>query len=70
MEKIEIVGLSVDSNLRDLFFFLDLAVEYGQDLKKIHFKDQSWLGLKTRSRKFNYDKLDSDSLYENCFNDF
>jgi len=30
---------------------LDLAVEYGQDLKKIQFKDQSWLGLKTRSRK-------------------
>ncbi|KYQ53727.1 Integrin-linked protein kinase [Trachymyrmex zeteki] len=28
----------------------DLAVEYGQDLKKIQFKDQSWLGLKTRSR--------------------
>lgn len=31
---------------------LDLAVEYGQDLKKIQFKDQSWLGLKTRSRKY------------------
>jgi len=29
----------------------DLAVEYGQDLKKIQFKDQNWLGLKTRSRK-------------------
>ncbi|KYM89686.1 Integrin-linked protein kinase [Atta colombica] len=28
----------------------DLAMEYGQDLKKIQFKDQSWLGLKTRSR--------------------
>ena len=28
----------------------DLAVDLGQDLKKIHFKDQSWLGLKTRSR--------------------
>lgn len=28
----------------------DLAVETGQDLKKINFKDQSWLGLKTRSR--------------------
>lgn len=28
----------------------DLAVEAGQDLKKIKFKDQSWLGLKTRSR--------------------
>ncbi|EEZ99715.1 integrin-linked protein kinase isoform X1 [Tribolium castaneum] len=28
----------------------DMAVESGQDLKKIIFKDQSWLGLKTRSR--------------------
>ncbi|CAG0887301.1 unnamed protein product [Darwinula stevensoni] len=28
----------------------DLAVENGQDLKKVGFKDQSWLGLKTRSR--------------------
>ncbi|CAG9856184.1 unnamed protein product [Phyllotreta striolata] len=28
----------------------DLAVEAGQDLKTIKFKDQSWLGLKTRSR--------------------
>lgn len=28
----------------------ELAVEAGQDLKKIKFKDQSWLGLKTRSR--------------------
>lgn len=28
----------------------DIAVEVGQDLKKIKFKDQSWLGLKTRSR--------------------
>ncbi|XP_044272381.1 integrin-linked protein kinase [Tribolium madens] len=28
----------------------DMAVEAGQDLKKIIFKDQSWLGLKTRSR--------------------
>ncbi|XP_045463350.1 integrin-linked protein kinase [Harmonia axyridis] len=27
-----------------------LAVETGQDLKKIKFKDQSWLGLKTRTR--------------------
>lgn len=27
----------------------DIAVEVGQDLKKIKFKDQSWLGLKTRS---------------------
>jgi hypothetical protein len=31
----------------------ELAVETGQDLKKITFKDQSWQGLKTRSRKFN-----------------
>lgn len=28
----------------------ELALETGQDLKKITFKDQSWLGLKTRSR--------------------
>uniref|UniRef100_A0A6P7GRD2 Integrin-linked protein kinase-like n=1 Tax=Diabrotica virgifera virgifera TaxID=50390 RepID=A0A6P7GRD2_DIAVI len=28
----------------------DIAVESGQDLKKIKFKDQSYLGLKTRSR--------------------
>lgn len=28
----------------------DLAVESGQELRKISFKDQSWLGLKTRSR--------------------
>ncbi|CAF4864948.1 unnamed protein product [Pieris macdunnoughi] len=28
----------------------ELAVNQGQDLKKIQFKDQSWLGLKTRSR--------------------
>ncbi|KAK7602548.1 hypothetical protein V9T40_008137 [Parthenolecanium corni] len=30
--------------------FHELAVETGQDLKKINFRDQSWLGLKTRSR--------------------
>jgi hypothetical protein len=29
-----------------------MAVETGQDLKRIGFKDQSWIGLKTRSRKF------------------
>lgn len=28
----------------------ELAVESGQDLRKITFKDQSWIGLKTRSR--------------------
>ncbi|XP_050680984.1 integrin-linked protein kinase isoform X2 [Leptidea sinapis] len=28
----------------------ELATNQGQDLKKIQFKDQSWLGLKTRSR--------------------
>jgi integrin-linked kinase len=28
----------------------DLAIESGQELKKITIKDQSWLGLKTRSR--------------------
>nr|CAD7424851.1 unnamed protein product [Timema monikensis] len=31
----------------------ELAVETGQDLKKITFKDQSWLGLKTRSHCHN-----------------
>lgn len=35
------------SNLAKLLH--DIAVEQGQDLKKIKFKDQSWLGLKTRS---------------------
>ncbi len=30
--------------------FADRAGELGQDLKKKEFKDQSWLGLKTRSR--------------------
>ena len=29
---------------------LDRAAELGQDLRKREFKDQSWLGLKTRSR--------------------
>lgn len=41
--------------LHFLFFFItktELAVENGQDLKRIGFKDQSWLGLKTRSRKY------------------
>ncbi|XP_059050666.1 integrin-linked protein kinase [Achroia grisella] len=28
----------------------EMAVQQGQELKKIQFKDQSWLGLKTRSR--------------------
>ncbi|XP_073975481.1 integrin linked kinase [Rhodnius prolixus] len=28
----------------------ELAIETGQELRKITFKDQSWLGLKTRSR--------------------
>lgn len=28
----------------------ELATQQGQDLKKIQFKDQSWLGYKTRSR--------------------
>ncbi|KAK2716178.1 integrin-linked protein kinase homolog pat-4-like [Artemia franciscana] len=28
----------------------EMAEEYGQDLKRVGFKDQSWLGLKTRSR--------------------
>ena len=28
---------------------IDLSLQSGQDLTKINFKDQSWLGLKTRS---------------------
>lgn len=32
--------------------FTDRAVALGQDLSKIPFKDRSWLGYKTRSRKF------------------
>lgn len=35
-----------------LTLWLEMAVETGQDLKRIGFKDQSWIGLKTRSRKF------------------
>jgi len=31
-------------------YFAELATANGQDLKKIQFKDQSWLGMKTRSR--------------------
>ena len=31
-------------------FVVDRAAELGQDLRKREFKDQSWLGLKTRSR--------------------
>ncbi|CAH2004534.1 unnamed protein product [Acanthoscelides obtectus] len=46
--------------------FHEMAVEQGQDLKKITFKDQSWLGMKTRSRDatlsrhkgINYKELD------------
>ena len=34
--------------------WIELAVETGQDLKRIGFKDQSWLGLKTRSRKYSW----------------
>lgn len=33
-------------------FLLDRAVQLGQDLQKIPFKDRSWLGYKTRSSKF------------------
>ncbi len=32
------------------FFWTERAVELGQDMRKQEFKDQSWLGLKTRSR--------------------
>ena len=30
----------------------ELAVQMGQELRKIEYKDQSWLGMKTRSRTF------------------
>ena len=30
----------------------ELAVQMGQELRKIEYKDQSWLGMKTRSREF------------------
>ncbi|CAH0390689.1 unnamed protein product [Bemisia tabaci] len=42
----------------------DLAVELGQDTKKINFKDQSWLGLKTRSRDASLSRHKGISLYE------
>lgn len=29
-----------------------MAVDSGQNLEKVAFKDQSWLGQKTRSRKY------------------
>lgn len=32
----------------------DMAVDSGQNLEKVAFKDQSWLGLKTRSRKCGF----------------
>lgn len=42
------------NDIHSYLILSDLAVEYGQDLKKIQFKDQSWLGLKTRSRKYPF----------------
>jgi hypothetical protein len=33
-----------------LNFYPERAIDLGQDMKKQEFKDQSWLGLKTRSR--------------------
>lgn len=42
---------------RDLWYYipsLDLAIENGQDLKKIAFKDQSWMGMKTRTRRIHF----------------
>lgn len=38
----------------EMHIFADLSLQSGQDLTKINFKDQSWLGLKTRSRKLLY----------------
>lgn len=37
-------------NLYYLTCLTEMAVDFGQDLKRVGFKDQSWLGLKTRSR--------------------
>lgn len=53
----------------------NLAVDLGQDLKKIHFKDQSWLGLKTRSRDatlsryrgINIKEVDLKEKISKCF---
>lgn len=39
-------------------FLLDRAVQLGQDLQKIPFKDRSWLGYKTRSSKFKIKWVD------------
>lgn len=48
INSIYILVLSLNNILH--FRFHDLAIESGQELKKISYKDQSWLGLKTRSR--------------------
>ena len=34
------------------YLFLEKAVSMGQELKVQPFKDRSWLGYKTRSRKY------------------
>ncbi len=46
-EDSEKVGFLVSSFTQ---FHSERAVQLGQDLRKREFKDQSWLGLKTRSR--------------------
>ncbi|GFQ73716.1 putative integrin-linked protein kinase [Trichonephila clavata] len=42
---------------------LELAVSLGQDTSKIAYKDQSWLGTKTRSRKTIH-SLNNDGYLE------
>lgn len=44
---------SIDSQ-KSMILLTGLAVDCGQNLEKVAFKDQSWLGLKTRSRKYKF----------------
>lgn len=46
----QLSGRNIHFNKKIIFRLHEMAVNQGQDLKKIQFKDQSWLGLKTRSR--------------------
>lgn len=42
----------------------DLAVESGQELRKISFKDQSWLGMKTRSRDATLSRFKGINIHD------
>ena len=44
------VGLSYSLSSNYIEIYSERASQSGQDMKKREFKDQSWLGLKTRSR--------------------